>query len=367
MTENELLSKVIAEYFDATKIKEIIELKGGHINSTYLIKMEETEYILQKINHHVFPSPYGMMHNIMEVTDYIRKKLVYNGLDPDRHTLNIQKTTYGQILCIRDDTYWRCMRYIGDAIAYDKAESADIMYEIGCAVGNFQNLLDGFHTRILDEIIPHFHDTLNRYKNLCTVLKFDEHDRAKDCADLIKYVHKNRKQYDLITDAIRTKKIPRRVAHNDTKPSNILIDEKTKKQLCLIDLDTVMRGSVLFDFGDALRIGASTCAEDERDLTKVGVNFEYFRAFVKGFLEYSISYLKQEEIDMLVDGFYLITLECGMRFLTDYIDGDTYFKISYPDHNLVRAKCQITFAKEIDKHRAELRQIIDETLEELRK
>lgn len=366
MDNNELLVKVINEYFDYSKIKKITELKGGHINSTYLIEMEETSYILQRINHHVFKSPYGMMHNIMEVTEYIRNKLAYNGLDPDRHTLKVQKTIYDQILCIRDDSYWRCMKYIGDSFAYDKVESADMIYEIGCAVGNFQNLLKGFHTRILDEIIPHFHDTEDRYKNLCTTISLDEHDRVKDCKDLIKYIKSKSKKFSLITDAIRDKKIPRRVVHNDTKPSNVLIDNKTKKQLCMIDLDTVMRGSVLFDYGDALRIGASNCAEDERDVSKIDINFDYFKAFNKGFLENSVEYLTEEEIEMLVDGYFLITIECGIRFLTDYIDGDRYFKISYPDQNLVRARCQITLAKKIEKNYDKLKEMINEILTEIR-
>ena len=359
------LNKVLKEFLNPERVVDVEELKGGHINRTYLITMPEAKYILQKINHHVFTSPYGMMHNISEITEYIRYKLIFEGLDPDRHILYTVKTIYGQLLCIRDDSYWRCMKYIDNATAYNTIESKELMYEIGSAVGNFQFLLEGFHTRILDDTIKHFHDTPYRYNTFNDVVNLDKVHRVKNCQEEINFIRENSENFGVVVRAIDDKIIPRRVTHNDTKSSNILIDNDTHKALCLIDLDTVMRGSLVYDYGDALRIGCSTAEEDEKDLTKVSINFEYFEAFNRGFLKEVINIITPEEVKLLYDGFFLMTIECGLRFLTDYLDGDRYFRIYYREHNLVRARNQIAMTKEIMKNKEKLTQIIKDCLRDL--
>lgn len=368
MVNRELYADILLvakEYLNVEKIVEIKELKGGHINSTYLIIMPEAQYILQQINTDVFISPYGMMHNIREITEHIRKKVIYEGKDPNRSVLNIVKTIYNQVLCIRDNKYWRCMQYIGDSTAYDHVTSPEMFYEIGKAIGDFQHLLIGFHTRVLDETIAHFHDTPFRYKKFLDCIKVDRVGRVNEVKTEINFIKKRSAAYSTIVQWIENKEIPRRVTHNDTKPSNVLIDDKTGKALCLIDLDTVMKGSLLYDYGDALRIGASTAAEDETDLSKVSINLDLFEKFTRGFLESLKGIITEKEVSGLYDGFFIITCEIAMRFLHDYIDGDNYFKVSYPTHNLVRAQNQIKIVKEIERNKDEIHRIIKSILKDL--
>ena len=357
--------KVAKEFLNVEKIVSITELKGGHINSTYLIKMPEAEYILQQINNEVFASPFGMMHNIHEITEYIRKKVTYDGKNPNRCVLNIVRTTYDQVLCVRDNEYWRCLQYIDNSTAYEHLDSPEMFEEMGRVIGEFQNLLQGFHTRILDETIPHFHDTPYRYKHFMNTVKLDPCERAKGVKKEIEFIKSNRSIYPMIVNWIDEKIIPRRVTHNDTKPSNVLIDDTTGKALCLIDLDTVMRGSLLYDYGDALRIGCSTAPEDEKDLSKVDIDLNMFESFTRGFLKAIKGTITKEEVYGLFYGFKIITCEIAMRFLDDYIDGDHYFKISYPEHNLVRARAQIQMVKSLDKKEKEIHKIINDILSEL--
>ena len=359
------VKRVAKEFVNVNQIQEIKELKGGHINSTYLIKMPEAEYILQQINNDVFVSPFGMMHNIQQITDHIRRKVIYDGKNPNRCVLNIVKTVYDQVLCVRENEYWRCMQYIDNSTAYEHIESPEMFQEMGRVVGEFQELLEGFHTRILDETIPHFHDTPYRYKHFLNVVKVDSCDRVKNVKDEIDFIKSNRSIYPTIVKWIDDQVIPRRVTHNDTKPSNVLIDDTTGKALCLIDLDTVMRGSLLYDYGDALRIGCSTAPEDERDLSKVNIDLKMFESFTRGFLKAIKKTITPEEVRGLYLGFKIITCEIAMRFLDDYLDGDHYFKVSYPEHNLVRARCQIQMVKELDKKEAEIHAIINRLLREL--
>lgn len=359
------LLNVAKEFVNVNKIVDVIELKGGHINSTYLIKMPQAQYILQQINSDVFVSPFGMMHNICEITDYIRKQVIYDGKDPNRSVMNVVKTRYDQVLCIRNDKYWRCMQYIDNSTAYDHITSPDMFYEVGKVVGEFQSLLQGFHTRVLDETIAHFHDTPYRYKKFIDCIKLNRVDRVKDVQEEIEFINQRSNKFDKITNWLANKEIPRRVTHNDTKPSNVLIDDATGKALCLIDLDTVMKGSLLYDYGDALRIGASKATEDEVDLSKVLIDLGLFESFTKGFLEEVNGIITPKEVEGLYDGFHIITCEIAMRFLHDYIDGDNYFKVQYPTHNLVRARNQMEMVREIEKHESDIKAIINRLLKEL--
>ena len=353
---------VAKEYVNIDKIVNIEEIKSGHINSTFLVTMPEAQYILQRINTDVFFSPFGMMHNIKEITEYIRRKVIFEGKDPNRTVLNIVYTIYDQVLCIKNDTYWRCFKYIEKSTAYTKVTSPNMFYEIGKAIGEFQHLLEGFHTRVLDETIPHFHDTPYRYQQFLNSIKVDNAERVKEVKKEIAFIKKRSKDFDKIVNWVANKDIPRRVTHNDTKPSNVLIDDETGKSLCLIDLDTVMKGSLLYDYGDALRIGASTAEEDEKDLSKVTIDLELFEAFNRGFLENLKDYITPKEVEGLYDGFFIITCEIAMRFLKDYIDGDIYFRTEYPTHNLVRTKNQIKIVKEIEENKDKLIEIIKKIL-----
>lgn len=359
------LKEVIREYFDEDKILEIKAIDQGHINSTYLVKLPECTYILQRINDYVFVNPYGVMHNIETVTKWIKKKLIYFGKNPNRSLLNIVRSIDDQVIVIVDDSYWRCFQYIENATTYDTISSKEMFEEIGVAVGEFQTLLHNFPSHILDETIKHFHDTPYRYEHFKQIVNQNIYHRVKDCEKEISFFKNHEDIYDSITFKLRNNIIPYRVNHNDTKINNVMIDNTTKKALCLIDLDTVMRGTLLYDYGDALRLGASTAKEDETDLSKVMVDLELFRYFTRGFLKVVKPIITTEEVKSLYDGYLLMTIEVAMRFLEDYISGDKYFRIEYPEHNLIRCKNQIKLAKEIKNNREEIITIINSTLKEL--
>ena len=370
----EYLMRVCKEFFNVDKIIEIRELGGGHINETYEVIFKDYRYVLQQLNSAVFFSPLGVMNNIRLVTDHIKKKVVYEGKNPKRAVLTLIKTRFDQDIAIVDNEYWRCVEYIDGGVGYDLVPDAKTFYEVGRAVGNFQNLLSDFHTRLIDDPIKNFHDTPKRYENFLRVIKVDEFDRVSECEEEINYIKQRESSLNVITSKLEDKSIPRRVTHNDTKSSNVMIDEKTGEYLCLIDFDTVMKGSLVYDYGDALRFGASTALEDETDLNKVGVNFEYFEAFTEGFLlemkpditsgkvyEKPIS---KEEINLLYEGYHIITLELAMRFLEDYLMGDKYFRIKEerPKHNLERARNQLKLVNEIEKNEKKLKDIINSCL-----
>ena len=372
------LYKVAREFFNTDNIVDIKEIPGGHINSTYLVSFQHCHYLLQQINDYVFYSPISVMNNIGLITEHIEKRCTYEGRNIYETVLRFIKTRYGQIIAIVDGEYWRCMDFIENGRTYDVITSDEMFEENGRAVGDFQFLMSDFHTRLLDDTIKHFHDTPYRYKKFIDMIKIftngnDEEvsDRINECKNEIKFIKARSKDMNYITSRIEDKILPRRVCHNDTKSSNIMIDDKTGKFMCMIDLDTCMKGSLLYDYGDALRMGASTASEDEVDLNKVGISLSRIRAFTKGFL-YSLrprggkEYITDNEIDSLYYGYYTITLELGLRFLEDYILGDKYFKINKkrPKHNLERARNQLKLVKEIEDNKENIEQIILECKKE---
>lgn len=367
----EYILKVCKEFFNIENIIGIKEITGGHINETYEIEFKECRYVLQQLNGHVFYSPQGVMNNTRLILDHIRKKLIYNGHN-SRNCLTLVKTKYDQDIAIVDDEYWRVTEYIENGISYEHIESPIHFYECGRGVGKFQNMLSDFHTRLLDDSIRHFHDTPWRYERFKEAIKVNKFDRVSNCKKEIRQIASYSKDFDIITSKIINGDIPRRVTHNDTKSSNIMLDKNTGKFLTIIDLDTVMKGSLLYDYGDALRFGASCAKEDETDLKKVGVNLKLVEAFTEGFLE---ELKPRENVDcykpitplevlLFYQGFRIITIECAMRFLMDYIEGDHYFRIdkTRPEHNLERARNQLKLAKEIEKNEMKIKKIINKLL-----
>lgn len=337
---------------------------NGHINKTYLVTMSTNQkYILQQINTSVFKNPEDVMHNIVLVTDHIRSKCTHlKQMDYTRSTLEIVKTWEGESFLETSGIFWRCYRFINGAKTYEQIEHPDQFYEVGKAVGNFQKQLSDFSIESLKITIPDFHNTPRRFETFLELATTDPNNRGMDVFNDIKFVCDRQKEMNIIIDGIINKSIPERVTHNDTKLNNIMLDEKTDKAICVIDLDTVMPGSALFDFGDAIRIGASTATEDERDLRKVKIDLNLFKNFSKGFIEMLHDELTEGEKRNLVASTKIITLECGMRFLTDYLNGDTYFRTEYPKHNLVRARTQFKLVTEIEKQEEEMQKIIDELL-----
>lgn len=365
------IEKVVKEYFNPEKVISIQKFGTGLINDTYIVEFKEIKYILQKVNNYVFQSPIGVMYNIDLITEHIRNRVIYEGENYRNSTLTLVKSKLNKnFVIMNDDEYWRCYTWI-DGITYDSTTDPEIFCEAGRAVGRFQHLLDGFHTRFLTDNIKNFHNTPYRYETFKDVVKIDDLNRVQECLEEIEFVKARASKMNIITEAIAEKKIPRRVVHNDTKLNNIMFSKDGKKALCLIDLDTAMKGSLVYDYGDALRLGASTAAEDEVDLSKVNINFDLVRAFTYGFLETIKDIIVKEEIDLLLTGYFTITLELGMRFLTDYLDGDKYFALKdeqrakRPKINLERARNQFKLVSEIEKNYERLDKIIQDTLKEL--
>lgn len=362
---------VLKEYFNVDNIIDVKPYGNGHINETYLVVFPTIKYILQKINGTVFSSPFTVMHNIELVTNFIRKNVIYNGKDPRQCLLTIILNKYDQNLTIVNEEFWRCTRFIDECVTYDQTDDPEIFEEAGRAVGGFQKDLNHFKTRLIADTIDHFHDTPYRYQKFLDIVKIDRVNRVIQCQDEIEFVKKRSNKLDTIINLLKDGAIPRRVTHNDTKLNNIMISKTTRKALGLLDLDTVMKGSLLYDYGDALRIGASTAAEDEVDLSKVKINIELVRAFTRGYLSEVKGVITDEEIKHLIDGYYLMTFEVGMRFLTDYIDGDNYFKINdelkktRPNINLERARNQLKLVSEIENQYDTLENIVKDILVEL--
>lgn len=366
-----------AEHITCAKIEEAIAafaLEGkllarepygnGHINDTFRLVYEEAEgknkrYILQRMNHEIFKNPVELMENIVHVTEYLRKQIEAQGGNPDRETLNVVKT--------RDDrnyykdslgNYWRIFLFVEDTVCLEKVEQPGDFYDSGAAFGNFQKLLADFPAARLHETIPNFHDTPSRYAAFEEAAAKDMLGRKRLAEKEIEFAVSRKAEASALTDLLKEGKLPLRVTHNDTKLNNILFDRESRKALCIIDLDTVMPGLSLYDFGDSIRFGASTGAEDEQDLSRIEMDLELFEAFTKGYLEGCGGSLTQKETELLPLGAKMMTYECGLRFLTDYLQGDTYFKVHRDGQNLDRARTQFKLVADMEKKWEAMQEIV---------
>ena len=332
---------------------------NGHINDTYIV-YSQPNYILQRINKNVFKNPPAVMENIKGVTEFLRKKIAAEGGNPDRETLTLIPTVDGESYYHHTDgEYYRVYKFIEGATSYDLVENPMQLYHAAKAFGKFQNMLADYPADTLHETIVDFHNTRARYDQFRTALENNASGRAENCREEIDFVLAREKDAGVIVDALADGSIPLRVTHNDTKLNNVLLDDRTGEGVCVIDLDTVMPGSLLYDYGDALRFGGSSGAEDERDLSKIWFDTEKFTAFTRGFLE-ALPSITDKERALLPFSIKLMTLECGARFLADYINGDVYFKTHSEDHNLVRARTQFKLVKEIEDKMDELNGIVAE-------
>ena len=336
---------------------EIASYGNGHINDTYITNTKN--YILQRINTNIFKNPDELMQNIENVTKHIRCKMKALGRDEDRSTLTVVKTRKGESFVKCDDDHvYRVYKFIGGSETIEKAESDVHMYNAGRGFGEFQQMLTDYPVDTLFDTIPNFHNTVKRVEALETAIRENRTGRLLFVKDEVEFALSRAKDAVVILEGIEDGSIPLRVTHNDTKINNILFDDQTHEPLCVIDLDTVMQGSLLYDFGDALRIGASSAAEDEEDLDKVWFDEKLFEAFAKGFLEFMGKDITPREKELLSFSAKLLTYECGIRFLTDYLNGDTYFKIHKPAHNLIRARNQFKLVKDIEDKMDKLNEII---------
>lgn len=345
----------ISGRFETEGEMENIEPHGnGHINDTFLLTCrlasgEKCRYILQRMNHEVFKDPDGLMENVVGVTAFLQEKIAENGGDPRREALNVIPVTDGGSYRLEEDgTFWRMYRFVEDAVSYDVVERPEDFYESAVAFGHFQKLLADYPAESLHETIPNFHNTVDRLNNFKKAVEADPLNRAAEVAEEIRFVLDREEDCHVLCNMLASGEIPLRVTHNDTKLNNIMLDQATRKGICVIDLDTVMPGSALYDYGDSIRFGANTGAEDEKDLSKVSCDLELFSLYTKGFIEGCGGSLTEKEIRMLPMGAKLMTLECGMRFLTDYLEGDHYFKIHRPEHNLDRCRTQFRMVKDME-------------------
>lgn len=358
------LEEVINAYQYLGDIKSCEQYGNGHINTTYLMVYVtedgvEKKAILQKMNTDIFKDPVELMENVIGVTSYLSKKILESGGDPERETLNVIKTSKGDDYFIDSEGgYWRLYNFIEGATCYDQVETKEDFYQSALAFGNFQSLLAGYPAETLHETIPQFHDTRKRFNDLKKSVEANLSGRANDVQDEIKFAMDRESDADVFGNLLAAKEIPFRVTHNDTKLNNIMIDNETRKGICVIDLDTVMPGLAMNDFGDAIRFGANTAVEDEVDLSKVSLDLELFEVYARGFLEGCKGSLTDKEIELLPMGAKMMTYECGMRFLADHIDGDHYFKIHRENHNLDRARCQFALVADMEKKWDDMAQII---------
>ena len=341
-------------------ITDVKTCGNGHINSTYIVTVTGGKrYILQILNTAIFKDPTGVMNNIVAVTDHIRAGLVKAGEDPDRGTMRVVLTKYGANgYTDGEGRFWRAYDFVEGTICRLTMEDADTFARVGEAFGDFQRRLADFDASALIESIPNFHNTKKRYADFMAAVERDAAGRVDSVKDDIKFITDRADNCSLIVDALACGDLPLRVTHNDTKLSNILLDEVTEEAVCIIDLDTVMPGSSLYDFGDSIRTGAASAAEDEPDLDKVHFLPEMFKAYARGFIKGTGGALTEREVQMLPDGGYIITLEQAIRFLGDYLDGDTYYHTDYPDHNLVRARTQLKLVAETETCMEELRTFV---------
>ena len=327
----------------------------GHINDTYAVYTQlpeggEKRYLLQKINKNVFKKPDELMKNIVGITAYLRQSILKSGGDPERETINLIKTAKGKDYFVdEEDEYWRCYQFIEDTLTLQIVEEPQDMFEAARVFGSFQRRLAGYPADTLFETIPGFHDTRNRFEQFRKAVEEDVLNRAGSVKDEIEFVFRRQNEVGLLVDLAQKGELPIRVTHNDTKLNNVLMDKNTKKGICAVDLDTVMPGLSLYDFGDAIRFGANTAAEDEKDLSKVWMEESLFEAYAKGYLQEAGSSLTDKEIELLPAGAKLMTFECGIRFLTDYLQGDTYFKIHRENHNLDRCRTQFKLVSDMEK------------------
>lgn len=335
----------------------------GHVNDTFCVHTQPEEapcrrFILQRISPVAFKKPWELMENIIGVTDYLGRQIEASGGDRAREAMEVLRPRNGEAYYTDSDGgAWRVYPFIEHTVCHQSAETPELFAASGRAFGRFQRLLQDYPAETLHETIPRFHDTEDRLAKLKAAVEADALGRARDCGPEIAFALAREADCSVALDALRNGKLPLRVTHNDTKLNNVLMDEQTGEGVCIIDLDTVMPGLVLNDFGDSIRFGANHCAEDETDLSKVSLDVNLYAVYTDAFLEGVGGALTDEEIRCLPWGAKLMTLECGIRFLTDYLEGDVYFRTTRPGQNLDRCRTQFKLVSDMEAHWAELEAI----------
>ena len=335
------------------------QIKSGHINETFLITTDRgRKYILQWINQYVFPNVNALMNNMSAISSFLRNN-EQSGMAMISYIDTLDGRTY------YDDGKggaWRIYSFVDNSVCHQNCESEEDFYESARAFGGFQYALRDFPAEQLEETIVNFHNTVDRFRKFRASVEADAHGRLAEVRDEVNFVLEREERACELHRMRERGELPVRATHNDTKINNVLLDADTGKAICVIDLDTVMPGLSAYDFGDAIRFGASTAVEDERDLNKVNLDLNLFKVFTRGFIEACPS-LTENELKVLAKGAYTMTLECGMRFLTDYLDGDVYFSTDRPKQNLDRSRTQFKLIRDMEANWAELERIVSEEAE----
>ena len=372
MTNRDIV-KVLSAFAIDGELLNIENNKTGNINKTYiaeyLVQKKKKKYLVQRINSNVFTEPFKLMKNIEGVTSYLKMELKKQK-DSSHQVLEIVKTKDGKSLYVIDENgtrlYYRVYEFIENSISYDKSTDNTIVKNTGKAFGNFQRLLKDYPMQKLEETIKDFHNTSKRYERLLADIKVDSEGRALSVAEEIVFILK---RADIVTEITSRlgDSIPLRVTHNDTKVNNVMMNKKTGDYLAVIDLDTVMPGSMLYDYGDGIRSTASNACEDETDLDQVYLNMDLFKAYTDGYMSEMASCLTKSELDLMGESIRIITLELAIRFLNDYINGDTYFRIDYETHNLDRARNQLKLVKDIEEKLEDINAYIEKSYKKYKK
>lgn len=360
------IANIFAQFNTGTQLKSFKTFGSGHINDTLLIESvgdTNPDFIIQRINHYIFKDVKGLMRNIELVTNFIRSYLeTIQGTDPNKEVLTLVYTNSGKTFFQdAEGEYWRCYLMIPNTVSFDKVDSCEKALEGGRIFGKFQSMLAGLDPKLLTETIPFFHDLEKRLETFHDTVERDPVKRVKIADEEIRFVEERAEELLQITRKINEGLIPLRITHNDTKFNNILFDANDQAQ-CIVDLDTVMPGSVLHDFGDAIRTGTNTGAEDEADLSKVGMDIELFKAYAEGYLSEAHTFLSPIEIENLALSAKFMVFIIGLRFLTDYIDGDNYFKVHHLEHNLQRCRAQFHLLKSMEAQFNEMKQAIKQDM-----
>lgn len=362
-----MIEEILTNYNIPGQLLSIKKCNTGNINTTFIIEYDNNgnrqRYLIQKINTNIFKNPNVLMNNIYNVTKYLKTKMILDK-DTEHKVLELLKTKNGNLLCKvinseNKEEYYRIYNYIENSISYNDSFDNRIVYNTGKAFGNFNRLLDDYPIETLEEIIKDFHDTKKRYKNFLKDIMSNKGKRVGEVYTDIFEIIKRKKLCDVITKELKNGSIPYRVTHNDTKINNVMINRTTGDYLAVIDLDTVMPGSLLFDYGDGIRSTASSVSEEETDLEKVKIDMERFKYYTEGYMSEMAEYITENEVKLMGESIIVITLELAMRFLNDYINGDEYFKIEYEHQNLYRARNQIELVKDIEKNMKEIKNYID--------
>ncbi len=361
---NKCLPQAVEAFFDRERVDSCERHGNGHIDDTFLVEVrEETgeirRYLLQGINCTVFQKPLELIENICGVTDFLKKKILQNGGDPQRETLNIIPARDGKPYYVDPSGgWWVVYRFIERARCLEQVERPEDFYESAVAFGKFQKLLADYPAETLHEIIPDFHHTPKRYETLLAAFRADRCGRASSVLQEMEQIRSREAELGIAMELLREGALPLRVTHNDTKLNNVMFDEETGKAICVIDLDTVMPGLSIFDFGDSIRFGANTAQEDEADVSKVSLSLELFERYTRGYLDGCGDQLTALEKKMLPMGAKIMTLESAIRFLTDYLQGDVYFKIERENHNLQRCRTQLALTADMERKWEEMERIV---------